>query len=112
MSPGRHLCADLAQMLGHGFAIHRRHDDGRSDGSIRTDGAEQIGGVVAIVAHRNRARPAGSPDVSQCALLPNSGFVLKPHLDRLVGGSLRHSLAYQGDKVFLYASWAAASFFG
>jgi len=47
----RHLRADLLEVLVHRFGIHHRHDDGGTDATIRADRAEQVGRVVANIAH-------------------------------------------------------------
>jgi hypothetical protein len=50
----------------------------------RADRAEDIGPVAALVAWRVRAAAALAPNVSQRALLANTGFILPPEFDRLV----------------------------
>jgi len=63
MSARRDLAADLAQMLGHRLAVDPRHDDRSAGCTIWTDRAEQVGVVVAVVAHRRRTRAALTPDI-------------------------------------------------
>jgi hypothetical protein len=48
----------------------------------RADGAKPVGGVMAVVAHHQWAPTYGCPNIGVCALLPYSGLILKPDLDR------------------------------
>src|SRR5205823_13741753 len=109
---GRHLCADLLQVLVHGFGVDERHDDRGAGAARRTDRAEQISGIMAVVAYHRRARADRGPDVGDRALLADAGFVLEPDLDRLADRRRRQRLGYQLGEVFLNASWAAVSCFG
>jgi len=104
--------ADLFQVLGHRLAVHRRHDDGGTDAAFRTDGTEEIGGVVAVVANRRRSRSATRPDVGERALLADAGLISEPDLQRLAGGAGWYCFGYQAGKAFLKAACAATSFFG
>jgi len=101
MCVGRHLSADLLQMLTHGFAVGSWHDDGGTDCSIRTECAKQIDRVVTVIPHRPRTRTNGRPDVFQCSLLPHPGFILEPDLDRLTCRRSGQCLLHQAGEVFL-----------
>ena len=70
------------------------------------DGAEQVGRVVAVVAHHRRTRTDRGPDVFQTAFPADPRLVLKPDLERLAGSRFRQCLNYQASKVFLKASCA------
>jgi hypothetical protein len=94
------LSADLLQMFVHGLDIDGGHDDGGADAAGRADRAEQMDGVMTVVAHHRRARADRCPDIGDRALLADPGFILKPYLDRLAGGRSRQCLAYQGSEVF------------
>jgi hypothetical protein len=48
------LCADLLKVQVHAFGIGGGGDDRRTDRAIWTDGAEDVGTVVTIVAHHRR----------------------------------------------------------
>ena len=77
----RHLSADFAQVLVHRLDVDARHDDGGTDASGWADRAEQIGRVMTVVAHHQRARADRRPNVSMSAFLPDPGFVLKPDFE-------------------------------
>jgi len=79
----RDLAADLLEMLVHRFGIDARHDNGGADATSRTDGTEDVNGVVPVVAHHWRARADRRPHRFDGALLPNPGFVREPYLNCL-----------------------------
>ena len=49
---------------------------GGSDTARRADGAKQVGGVMAVVAHHQWTRTDRRPDIGVCSLLPYSGLIL------------------------------------
>src|ERR1700709_1956867 len=106
------LGADLGQMLVHRFRVRGRHDDGRSDPRGRAYGAEQIGGVMAIVAYHDRTGTDWRPNVGVRSLLPDPGFVLNPNFDRRPMRAAEQNFLQQGAEVFLYSSCTAAFFLG
>jgi hypothetical protein len=59
------LRADLLQVLVHRLGIDGGYNDGRADRPGVTDRAEQVGGIMAIVAHHRRTRADWRPDVLQ-----------------------------------------------
>ena len=101
-------------MFAHGFAVGRRHDDRGSDRARRAQRTEQVYGVAAIIAHRQRARANGRPNIFQCSLLSDSGFILKPDFDRPAGrrGAAEQGILYEAGEFFLKATSASGSFFG
>src|ERR1019366_1731412 len=109
-----HLDTDFLQMLGHRLGVDRGHDDRGAHPASGTDRAEQMRGIMAVVAHHQRTGALLRPDIGMTALLSHAGFVLKPYLDRLAGqnSAAQKGLLHQARKVFLKASWAASSFFG
>src|SRR5215213_1727044 len=108
----RDLSADLGQVRVHRRGVGGRHDDCGTDAAGGTDGAEEVGGGVAIVAHHCRARANRRPDIGVRSLLTHPGLVLEPDLDRRASRTAQQRGLQQGGEVFLYASCAAASFFG
>jgi len=108
----RDLSADLLKMQIHTLGVRCGCNDGCADAACRADCAEQVSGVVAVVADHWGPRADWRPDVGQAAFLSDSGFVLKPDLNRLVGGFGRHDFLEARAEVFLNASCAAASFLG
>ena len=142
VSAGCDLRTDFPQMLGHRFAVDRRrsskgsaceargklrrYDDCGADAALRTNGAEEIGGVVAIVAYGRRPRATLAlrrqfhrlrrwnlrrlrPDIGQRALLANLGFVSEPDLEWLAGNRGWDHRRYQAGETFLKGSCAAAT---
>lgn len=114
MRARRDLRADLFQMLAHGFAVDRRHDDRGANAASRAQRAKQVCGVTAIVPYRPRTRADRRPDIFQSSLLPDPGFILKPDLDRPPGGggAAEQGILYQAREFFLKATSASGSFFG
>ena len=66
----------------------------------RADRAEQVGSVVAIVAHHGRPRAGRRPDISVRTFLSDRGLVLKPKLDRRAGGAAAKYLFQQRAEVY------------
>jgi hypothetical protein len=112
MGVGADLLADFDQVDCHRLATDPGHHDGSADGASGTDRAEDVGGVMAVVAHRRWPGATQRPKIGQCALLADPRLVLEPDLDRLAGRLWRQNLGYPGSEVFLKAACASASFFG
>ncbi len=66
----------------------RQHQPG-ADAARRADGAEDVGPVATKVTWCGRAAALLGLDLSQAALLADTGFVLQPELDRLAAGFRR-----------------------
>ena len=96
----------------HTLGIGGRGDDRRADRAGRADGAEDVGAVVTVVAYHRRARAELRPDIGVPTLLPDSGLVLEPDLDRCRRGAAEQGCFQQRAEVFLKASCAASSLFG
>ncbi|OYV86580.1 MAG: hypothetical protein B7Z73_11520 [Planctomycetia bacterium 21-64-5] len=62
MGAGGNLAADLFEMLVHRFGVDAWHDDGSADATRRTDGAEDVNGIVPVVAHHRRTRADRRPN--------------------------------------------------
>src|SRR5450755_1084228 len=75
----RDLSADLFQMLIHRLGVGVGHDQRGAHRAGGTDGAEDIGGDVSVIAHHQRAGANWGPDVSVRALLPHPRFILEPY---------------------------------
>jgi hypothetical protein len=95
---------DLGEVQVHRFGIGLRQHETRPGAARGTDGTEQIGPVVTLVARRGRPAAARGPDAGQRALLADAGFVLPPDLDRLAACVRRDAVCHQIGKVFLNAS--------
>ena len=70
------LAADLLEMQVHGPGLGLGNDPGGAGSAGRTNGPEQIGRDVALIAGRARAAAALGPDTGERALLADAGLVL------------------------------------
>src|SRR6202521_967101 len=100
MRAGRDGTSDLVAVLLHGFGVGIRHDDRDTSIAARTDRAEQIGVLIALILRLTRARALLGPLVGETVLLSDPHFILEPHLDRGCGCKLAHYLRDAGRKVF------------
>ncbi len=98
------VATDLGEVQVHGLAVDMRQNERRSEIAFGTDGTEQIGPVVTLVARCARPGAALGPDAGQRALLPDAGFVLPPDFDRLVARVRRDAGTDQIREIFLCAS--------
>jgi hypothetical protein len=94
------VAADLDQMQIHRLGVGLGQDECRTDAPCRTDGTEDVGPVVALVARRRRPGALFAPDVGQAALLANARFVLPPEFDRLAASLGRDDISDQCGKVY------------
>jgi hypothetical protein len=104
--------ADLFEMQVHRLRIDRGQNEGRAGASIGTDGAEQVGRAMSLIAWCWRPGTSPRPKPGQRSLLADPRFVLPPDLERLADRRGGERLGYELREVFLYASWAAASLRG
>jgi hypothetical protein len=72
-------------MLVHRRGVHDGHDDCSAHTTRGAHRAEQMGGVMAVIAHHRRPRADLSPDIGMATFLPDPGLILKPYLNRLPG---------------------------
>lgn len=107
-----YLGGDLGQMFVHGLNIDVWHDERGTGVACRANGAEDVGRGVARVFWAARSRSLVGPDIAQCALLSDTGFVLPPQFQRFALGLLRKRAGDQRGKVFLCASRASPSWLG
>jgi hypothetical protein len=66
----------------HHVGVGIRKRESGADAAGRTDRAEQIGVVIALVGGLTRPRSALRPLPNLTVLLADAGLVLKPYLDR------------------------------
>ena len=103
---------DLVEVELHRVRIGEGERQGGARAAGRTDGAEQIGALVALVGGLAGARPALGPLPHQAVLLADPGLVLEPDLDRLMPGQMGHMRPQGRGPVFLNASIVRSSCFG
>src|ERR1039458_8690184 len=99
------------EILGDVIARTVEDQSGRS-AALRTDGAEDVGPFVALVARRARPRSTPSPDAGQRALLADARLVLEPDFNGLIFGMVGEPRDDRRGEVFLNASWASSSVCG
>ncbi len=112
MSARSDLRADFRQVQVHRLGVDERQHQGCSYPSGRTDGAEQVGPIVSLVARRTGTAALVGPDIGQAALLADAGFVLPPEFDRLAACVFGNGGDDQVGKVFLCVSRVSASCLG
>ena len=112
MAARRDLPADLGQMQRHNLGVGGWDNEGRRGAALRTDGAEDVGPFVALIARRTRPCSALGPDAGQRPLLANARLILEPDFDGLVFGVVGEPCRDRCGEVFLKASCAASSVWG
>jgi len=103
------LVADLLKVQVHGPGVGLGNHPCGADASGRTDGSEQIGPGIALVAWRPRPAAPFGPDAGQRALLADASLVLPPDLQGPAARRLRDGLRDQIGEVFLCAVAASGS---
>ena len=104
---GADVGADLGEMQAHRLAVDLGQDQADAEIARRTDGAEEIGRCMALIARHGGAGPLAGPEIGQAALLADAGLILPPEFDRLAARMLRDCASDQIGEVFLCASCAA-----
>jgi hypothetical protein len=93
----------------HHVGVGMRKRQGGPDAASRTDRAEQIGVVIALVGGLPRPRSAPGPLPNLAVLLADAGLVLKPDFDwGRFGQPFKMSLQ-RAREVFLNASTIRSS---
>ena len=110
--PRRDGAADRVEMRLHGLGVGVRHDEGNSGIAARTDGAEHIGVLVALILGLAWARSFSGPLIDETVLLADPHFVLEPHFDRRLRGQRAYDLRDLRWKVFLKVAIASGSWTG
>ncbi len=108
----RNRLGDLGQMQGHRFAIDRRQDQGRAHVTGRTDGPEEVGGGVSLIAIQARAGTAPGPPAGERPFWSHAHLVLEPAFEGFAPGVFREEGRDLGGQVFLNAANTSGSFFG
>lgn len=97
------LAADLVQMQRHDLGVGGWNDDGCGSAALWTDGTEDVGPLIALIAWRARAGASFGPDTGQRALLTDARLVLEPDFDGLVFGVAGEPCHDRCGEVFLKA---------
>jgi len=112
MSAPRDALADFVEVKLHRLGIGERQSQRRAGAPGRTDGAEQIGRLVALIGGQARPCASPGPDPGLPVLLTDPGLVLEPDLYGLVFGDVAQVRGERGGEVFLNISITCSSCFG
>ncbi len=88
----------------HGARVGPGQHEGRALAAQRTDRAEQIGVLVALVGRQARAASLLRPKPDAAVLLAEPGLILEPNLDALVLGQMAYVRGERAREVFLNPS--------
>jgi hypothetical protein len=106
MGGWRHGLAELVEHHLHGAGADRRQDQGNASIPLGTDRAEQIGRLVAEVAHTARAQALLVPAPPDPAGLADPGLVQEPDLEPIGLEMSAGDLGDQRREFFLERTWA------
>ena len=84
MPARRQEALDAFQVLSYGFRVGFWHHNSRRLACGRTGSAEQISRHKWSLPHHSRTSPCSCPDTSDCVLLSNTRFVLKPNIHQII----------------------------
>ncbi len=76
------IARDFVEMKLHHVGVGMRKRQSRSDAAGRTDRAEQIGVVIALIGGLCWPRSTPCPLADEAVLLADPGFILEPDFDR------------------------------
>ena len=103
------IFADLVEVQLHGFGIGGWQNQGRSGAPFWTDGAEQVGVLIALIGRQTGPCTLACPDADASILLANPRFILEPDLDRGIFRQLGYVCSERVGEVFLKASITSGS---
>jgi hypothetical protein len=95
---------DLVEVKLHRLGVGERQGQRRACASSRTDRAEQVRALVALISGLARARSAFCPLPHEAILLADPCLVLEPDLDGFSRCDAGQMGPQRGRKVFLNAS--------
>ncbi len=88
MSTALNVPADFVDVELHGEGVGKGQRQPGALSLCRTDGAEQIGVLVALIRRLSRSGSTSCPKPDSPVLLANACLVLEPDLDRLALGKM------------------------
>ena len=94
---------DLVEVELHGLGVGVGQRQCRARAARRTDRAEEVGALIALVGGLARPRSASRPLPDDPVLLADAGLILEPDLDRLALGNAGQMSIQRRGKVFLKA---------
>jgi hypothetical protein len=96
----------------HGVGVGQRQSKRCALWVRWTDGAEEIGALVALVGRLTGPRTAAGPLPDEAVLLADARFVLEPDFNSGIGWQIGKMGAQRAREVFLKASMISASWRG
>ena len=102
--PGRDVAADFLEMHLHGGGVGPGQHEGRARAAPGTDGAEEIGVLVALIGGQARSASLLRPKPDAAVLLAEPGLILEPDLDARVLGQMAYVGRERAREVFLNPS--------
>ena len=111
VSAFRDGAGDLVEVQLHRLGVGEWQRQRGAGAASRTDGAEQIGALVALVGGLAGPRSAPGPLAYEAVLLADAGLVLEPDLDGLAGRDAGQMGAQGDGEVFLNTSivWSSCA---
>jgi len=106
------VAGDFLEMELHGLGVGEGQRKRSPDAARGTNGAEQIGALVALIGGLARPRSSLGPLTHEAVLLADAGFVLEPDLDRRRRRQTIEMSAQRAREVFLKASTIRSSWAG
>ena len=103
------MAGDLIEMKLHGFGIGIRQRQRGTNSASRTDGAKEIGVLIALVGWLAGPRPASGPLSDNAILLTDTGFILEPDFQRCCLRQADEMSTQRAREVFLNAAMVSAS---
>ena len=103
------VAGDFLEVKLHRLGVGEGQRDRGPDTSGGTNGAKEIGALIALIGRLPGPRSAPGPLAHKPVLLADAGFVLKPDLDRRCRRQAVEMGAQRAREVFLYASTIRSS---
>lgn len=103
-------CAgDFIDVKLHGLGVGMRQGERRACAPRRTNGAEQIGALIALVGRLAGPRSAPRPLPHETVLLADPRLILEPDFDRLAPRDVGQMGVQRGGEVFLNVAMIRSS---
>ncbi len=101
MPSRRQAVLNTLQVLRHGLSVGFWHHNSARLSCGRTSSAKQISRHKLSLSNHSGTSPRSCPNTSDCVLLSNTRFILKPDIHPIICYPFGEQLTYLGGKVFL-----------
>ena len=109
---GCDVAGDFPEMGLHGLCVGPGQDERGTGASRRTDSAEEVEALIALVLGLTGSAAAARPLADQGVLLAQTHLVLPPQLDRRCGRQVAYGRCERAWEVFLKSSSTPAFWAG